>query len=151
LRVGYLRGDLHGEVRLVFAGVHAVGHLVEDLRQLGGVILADSKDDGLADFAADWIAQGVFEESLADDLIGGIGKEALFKLPLLEGLLLILAGIVSKRDDEALFGKKLGGDLGAGIHHRRIDEVATLHAVEQGVTEGRLAVLAAEGAVGIEQ
>ena len=59
---GDLRGDLHGEVGLVFAGEHAVGHLVENLRELGGVVLADGEDDGLADLAADRIAQGVFEE-----------------------------------------------------------------------------------------
>ena len=59
--------------------------------------------------------------------------------------------VVGERDDEALFGEQLGGDLGAGVHHGRVDQVAVLHAVEQGVAEGRLAVLAAEGAVGVEQ
>ena len=49
----HLGGDLHGKVGLVFAREHAVGHLVEDLRQLGGVVLADGEDDGLADLAAD--------------------------------------------------------------------------------------------------
>jgi hypothetical protein len=67
LGVGDLGGDLHGKVGLVLAGEHAVGHLVEDLRQFGGVVLADGKDDGLADFATDRIAQGVFEEGLAEE------------------------------------------------------------------------------------
>jgi len=58
LRAVHLRRDLHGEVGLVFAGEHAVGHVVENLRELGRVILADSKDNGLADLAADGIAQG---------------------------------------------------------------------------------------------
>ena len=91
LGVGNLRGDLHGEVGLVFAGEHAVGHLVEDLRQLGGVVLADGEDDRLADLAADRIAQGVLEERLAEELVGGVGEEALLELALLEGLLLVLA------------------------------------------------------------
>ena len=151
LGVGDLRGDLHGEVGLVLAGEHAVGHLVEDLRQLGGVVLADGEDDGLADLPADRIAQGVFQEGLAEELVGGVGEEALLELALLEGLLLVFAGIVGERDDEALFGKQFGGDLGAGIHHRGVDQVAFLHAVEQRVAVGGLAVLAAEGAVGVQQ
>ena len=151
LGVGDLRGDLHGEVGLVLAGEHAVGHLVEDLRQLGGVVLADGEDDGLADLPADRIAQGVFQKGLAEELVGGVGEEALLELALLEGLLLVFAGIVGERDDEALFGKQFGGDLGAGIHHRGVDQVAVLHAVEQRVAEGGLAVLAAEGAVGVQQ
>jgi hypothetical protein len=80
----HLRGDLHGKVRLVFAGKHAVGHLVEDLRQLAGVVLADGEDDGLADLAADRVAQGVFQEGLAEELVGGFGEEALLELALLE-------------------------------------------------------------------
>ena len=39
----------------------------------------------------------------------------------------------------------------AGIDDGRIDEEAVLHAIEQRVAEGRLAVVAAEGAVGVEQ
>ncbi len=93
------------------------------------MVLADGKDDRLADFAADRVAQGVLQERLAEELVGGVSKEALFELALLEGLLLILAGVIRERDDESFFGKQLGGDLGAGIHHRRIDEVALLHAV----------------------
>src|ERR1035437_2936012 len=88
LGVGYLGGDLHGEVRLVLAGEHAVGHLIEYLRQLGGVVLADGKDDRLADFAADRVAQGVLQERLAKELVSGIRKEAPLELALLEGLLL---------------------------------------------------------------
>src|SRR3970040_1273568 len=88
---------------------------------------------------------------LHKELVGCGSKEALLEFALLEGLLLILAGVVRERDDEALFGKELGGDLGAGIHHRRTDEVALLHAVKQGVAEGRLAVLAAKSAVGVQQ
>src|SRR5712691_898452 len=131
LGVGDLRGDLHGEIGLVLAGEHAVGHLIEDLSQLGGVILADSEDDGLADLAADRIAQGIFQKGLAEQLVRGVGEEALLELALLEGLLLVFAGIVGERDDEALFGKQFGGDLGAGIHHRGIDQVAFLDAVQQ--------------------
>ena len=100
LGVGDLRGDLHGEVGLVLAGEHAVGHLVEDLRQLGGVVLADREDDRLADLPADRIAQGVFQEGLAEELVGGVGEEALLELALLESLLLVFAGIVLELDDE---------------------------------------------------
>src|SRR3970040_2137088 len=88
---------------------------------------------------------------LHKELVGCVSKEALLEFALLEGLLLILAGVVRERDDEALFGKERGGDLGAGIHHRWTDEVALLHAIQQGVAEGRLAVLAAERAVRVQQ
>ena len=54
-------------------------------------------------------------------------------------------------DHEALFGEQFGGDIGPGVDHRRIDQIAILHAVQQRVAEGRLAALAAKGAVGIEQ
>ena len=91
LGVRDLRGHLHGEVGLVLAGEHAVGHLVEDLRQLGGVVLADGEDDRLADLAADRVAQGVLQEGLAEELVGRVGEEALLELALLEGLLLVLA------------------------------------------------------------
>jgi hypothetical protein len=62
LGVGYLRGDLHGEVGLVLAGPEGVGQFVEDLGQLGGVVLADGEDDGLAEFAADRVAQAFFRK-----------------------------------------------------------------------------------------
>ena len=127
------------------------GHLIEYLRQLGGVVLADGEDDRLADFAADRVAQRVFQKRLAQELVGGVGEETLLELALLEGLLLVFAGVIGERDDEALFGKQRGSDLGAGIHHGRVDQEAFLHAIEQGVAKGRLTVLAAEGAVGIEQ
>ncbi len=151
LGVGHLRGDLHGKVGLVLAGKHAVGDLVEHLRQLGGVVLADREDDGLADFAADRVAQGVLEESLTEDGVGGVGEESFLELALFEGLLLVLAGVVVERDDEALIGEQLRGDFRASVHHGRVDQVAVFHAVEQGIAEGRLAALAAEGAVGVQK
>jgi hypothetical protein len=43
-------------------------------------------------------------------------------------------------DDEALVGQQLGGDLGAGVHHGGVDQEAVLHAVEQRIAEGGLAV-----------
>ena len=149
LGIRNLRRDLDCKIRLVFARKHAVCHLVENLCQLGGVVLADREDDRLADFAADWFTQRVFEKGLAQKLVGGLREKALLELALFERLLLVLAGVVGERDDEALFGKQFGGDLGAGVHHGRIDQVAILHAVQQRVAEGRLAVLAAEGAVGV--
>ncbi len=115
------------------------------------MVLADGKDDRLADFAADRVAQGVFQERLAQELVGGVRKEAPLELALLESLLLILAGVIGERDNEAFLGKQRGGDLGAGVHHRRVDQEALLHAIKQRVAEGRLAVLAAKGAVGVEK
>ena len=152
LGVGNLRSDLHGEVGLVLAGKHLVGHFIEDLRQLGGMVLADGEDDRLADLAADRIAQGVFEKRLAEELVGGVREERLLEFALLEGLLagLRLSSSVND-DDEAFVGEQLRGDLGAGVDDSRVDQEAFLHAVEQGVAKGRLAVLAAERAVGVEQ
>jgi len=49
------------------------------------------------------VAQSILEEGLAEELVGGVGEETLFELALLEGLLLILAGVVGERDDEAFF------------------------------------------------
>jgi hypothetical protein len=48
------------------------GHLIQNLRQISGVPLADGKDDRLADFAADRVAQGVLKERLAEDLVSGV-------------------------------------------------------------------------------
>ena len=81
-----LGGHLHGEVGLVFAGEHPVGHLVQNLRELGRVVLAHGEDDPLSDLTAHGIAQSVFQESFAKDLVGGFGVEAFFELALLVGL-----------------------------------------------------------------
>ena len=56
LGVRHLRRDLYREVGSVFSGKQAVGHPVEDLRQRGGMLLADREDDGLADLAAHRVA-----------------------------------------------------------------------------------------------
>ena len=151
LGVRDLRGHLHGEVGLVFAGKHPVGDLVETLRQLGRVVLADGEDDGLADLPADRIAQGVLQEGLAEELVGGLGVKALLELALLVGFLLILARIVGERDDEALLREELRGHFRARVHHGRVDQVSVSHAVEQRIAEGGMSALAAEGAIGIEQ
>ena len=66
-------------------------HLVEDVGQAGGVVLADGKDDGLANFTADGVAQGVFEKGLAEKRVGGVGKESLLELALFVGFLVIFA------------------------------------------------------------
>jgi hypothetical protein len=71
--------------------------LIEYLGQLGGVVLADGEDDRLADFAADRVAQGVFQKGLAQELVGGVGEETLLELALLEGLLLVLAAVIGER------------------------------------------------------
>ncbi len=146
----HLRCHLHGEVRLVFAREHAVGHLVKDLRELARVMLADSEDNGLPNLAADRVAQGIFEEGFAEELVGGLGEESLLKLPLLERLAVVVAFVVLERDDETIVRKKLRGDGAAGIDDGRVDEEAILDAIKEGVAEGGLAVVAAKGAVGIE-
>ncbi len=148
------RGHLDGEVGLVFAGKHFVGHLVEDCCYSGGVVLADGEDDGLADFAADWIAEGIFKEGLAEDGVGCAGEETFFKLRLLECLFVVFAGVVGEVDEKSLFGEEFGGDFGSGVGDDGIDEERTLlvvYAVDEGEAEGGLAVFAAEGAVGVEE
>jgi glycosyltransferase involved in cell wall biosynthesis len=97
-----LRGDLHGEVGLVFSRKHAVGDLVKNLSEFGGVVLANGKDDGFTNLSTHRIAQGVFEKSLAEDLISSLREEALFKLALLERLVVVIAFVVLKRNDESL-------------------------------------------------
>jgi len=129
LGIGDGRGDLDGEIGVVPAGEHVVGHEVEHLGELGGMHLADRVDDGLADLAADRIAQGILEKGPAEKLIGSIGEKTPFELALLEGLLAVLAGIIGEGDDEPLLGKEGGGDLGAGIHHGGADQVAIPDAV----------------------
>ena len=76
---------------MVFAGKHPVRHQVQNLRQLGGVILADGEDDGLANLAAYRVAQGIFQKRLAEEFVGGLGEEPFFKLALLVGFLLVFS------------------------------------------------------------
>ena len=151
LGVRDLRRDLHGEVRLILARKHDVGHLVEGLRQPGRVVLADGKDDRLADLAAHGIAQRVLQEGLAEDPVGRFGEEAPLELALLVRLFLLLPGVIGDGDDETLVRQQLCRHLGTGVHHGGVDQVAVLHAVEQRVPEGGLPALAAEGAVGVHQ
>ena len=66
---------MDGKIRMVLTGKHPVGHQVENLSHFGGVVLADSKDDGFANLAADGIAEGVFKERLAEKFVGGFGKK----------------------------------------------------------------------------
>ena len=98
------------------------------------------------------IAQGVFEEGLAEELVGGVGEERLLELALLVRLSCWSSPfVVLELRRRSPLRKAAGGDVAAGIDDGGIDEEAILHAIEQGVAEGRLAVLAAEGAVGVEQ
>src|SRR5271157_840990 len=128
-----------------------IGHFIENLGQLPRVSLANTKDDRLAYFAANRVTQRLLKKGLAKELIGRFGKEAFLEFGLLEFLLLILAGVVGERDHEALIGKEFSGDLSARVHHRRVDKVAVLHTLQQGVAEGWLTFLAAESAVGVKQ
>ena len=119
LGVGHLRGHLHGEVGLVFAGEHPVGHLVENLRQLARVVLADGKDDGLANLAADRVAQGILEKGLAEQLDWWpSAEEALLELALPVASLWSSPVVILEFDDEALVGKELGGDRRCGRPRR---------------------------------
>jgi hypothetical protein len=72
LGIGYLRGNLHGKVRLVLAGEHQIGHLVEYLCKFGGMVLADGKYDCLADLSAHRVAQAVLQKRFAEDLVCGV-------------------------------------------------------------------------------
>ena len=128
-----------------------IGHLVEDLGQLGGVVLADGEDDGLADLATDRVAQGVFQEGLAEERLVASEKNCFSKSRCLKASSSSSPLIVGERDGEALLGQEFGGDLGAGIHDGGVDQKAVLHAVEQRVAKGGLAALAAKGAVGVQQ
>ena len=65
------------------------------------MVLADGEDDGLANFAADGVAQGVFEKGFAEELVGGLREETLLELALLERLVVVVAFVVLERDDEA--------------------------------------------------
>ena len=142
---------MHGKVRLVFAGEHFVCHQIQNLRKFGGVILTHGKDDGFANLTADRVAIRVLQKCFAEKLIGGVGEKALLELALFESFFLIFTLIVFEIYDETLFRQKLCGDFTAGIHDGWIDKVAIFNAIEQGIAEGGLAVLAAEGAVGVEQ
>ncbi len=95
------------------------------------MVLADGKDDGLADFATYRITQRILKKGLAEKLVGGIGKESLFELALLECFLLIISGFVGKRNNETFFRKQVGGNLRAGIHDGGIDQKALFYAIEQ--------------------
>ena len=95
------------------------------------MFLAHGKNDGLADFAADGIAQGIFQKRLAEQLVGGIGKEPFLKLALLVSFLLVVAFVILELDDKTLLGQQLGGNFRPGIHDRGIDEEAVLHPIQQ--------------------
>ena len=85
-------------------------------------MLADGEDDGLADFAADGVAQGLFKEGFAEEGVGGGGKEAFFEVALFMGSLLFFAGFfIDKRECEALFGEELRGDIGADAYYIGVD------------------------------
>jgi len=49
LGIGNLAGDLHGEVGVIPPGPELIRHLVQDLGDLGRVVLADSEGNGLAE------------------------------------------------------------------------------------------------------
>ena len=113
------------------------------------MFLADREDNGFADLAAHRIAQSVLQEGLAQDLIGGLGEEALLELSLFEGLLLVFTSVVREVHYESFFGEQFGGNFGASVHDRWIDEVSVLYAIKERVAEGRLTGFAAKGAVRI--
>lgn len=99
LRIHDFAGDLHGEVRLVSARPDFVGHFVQNLGKLGRVVLADGKDDCLAEFARHRVAQSMFEEGLAENVVGRVGEELLFEIPPAESLFDFDAVLVGRFDD----------------------------------------------------
>ena len=125
-----MRRDLDGKVGLVLSGKHAIGDVIQDLRQLGRVVLTDGENDGLADLAADGIAQGILHESFAENLVGRVGKEAFLELTLLEGLPLVLSDLaclcgvcrqIGEGNDKSLLREQPGRHVRAGVHHGGID------------------------------
>ena len=142
---------MHCKVGMVFPGKYTIRHFVEDLDQLCRMVLADGKDYRLPDFAAHRIAQGVLQKCLTEELVGTVGKKTLLELPLFECFLLVFACIVCKRNNEPLFREQVRSNVGTGIHHGRINQIAFFHPVEQRVAERGLAVLTTEGAVGVKQ
>ena len=107
-----------------------MGHFVEYVGQVGGVVLADSEDNGLANFPADGVAQGIFEKSLAEKHVGGVGKESLLELALFVGFVVILALGIGERNDEALLREELCCHIGAGINNGWVDQDAIFYAIE---------------------
>jgi hypothetical protein len=81
------------------------------------VVLADGKDDRLADLAADRVAQRMFEEGFAENLVGGFGEETLLELAVLISLLTLRAIFVGELNKEALVGEQLGSDIAAGVNN----------------------------------
>ena len=114
--------------------------------------LADGKDDGLADFAAHRIQQGVFQKYPAEETVGVRGEESVLKVPARVAFLAFVAGfLVGECDPETLLGEQLRSGVGAGVHYDGVDQHAVLYAVHQRVAEGGFAAGAAESAVGVQQ
>lgn len=148
LGVHHVRGNLHGKVRVVFAGEHEVRDLVENLGDPGGMAPADAEDDALADLAADGVFLGVFHESAAELDIGVLGKEMTLKIALVEDLFGAFLVIGFRHQRIALIREQLGGDLGAAVNGLRIDQAAIAHAIRQGIAVSGYIAIAAEGLIG---
>ena len=58
---------------------------------------------------------------------------------------------VCERNDKALFGEERRCDFGARVDNCRIDQETILHAIEQRIAEGWMAILATECAISVEQ
>ncbi|OQC04805.1 MAG: hypothetical protein BWX80_02323 [Candidatus Hydrogenedentes bacterium ADurb.Bin101] len=151
LCVGHAGCHLDCEVRVVLAGIPGVGHLVQLLDDPRRVVLPDAEDDGLADLAAERVAQCVFHEGVAENSIRFVGEELLLEVLAEEGLLDKFAVLVFLHDGIALVRQQFGGDFCSGIHDDRIQEVAFADAVYEAVAEGRRAGLASECLVGVKQ
>src|ERR1700719_4344626 len=146
-----MRCYLYGEIGLVSAGKHYVGHLVQYLRDLGGVMLAHREDDRLAYFTADRVAQRILQKGLAEHLIGRFGKEAFFELTLFVNFLLVVAFVILEINNKAVLGEELRRDVAASIDHNRVDQGSVFYSLEQGIAKARLTVFAPEGPISIKQ
>ena len=71
---------MYRKVGLVFAGPQHISKLVQDLRELGGMVLADGEYQALAKLAGHWITQTVLDEGLAKKLIGRFGEKLLLEV-----------------------------------------------------------------------
>ncbi|MCY1543532.1 hypothetical protein D9M68_793530 [compost metagenome] len=95
------------------------------------MVLTDSEHQPLAKLATYRVAQAVLDEGLAEEHIGGIGKELLFKV-FGDKALLLLPVLASRRHHRiALLREQLGGDVSPRINDHWVNQEALLHAIQQ--------------------
>ena len=56
-----IRSNLYGKIRIVFVRPALMRHLIQGLRDFGGVLLADAKHNRFPDFTADRVGQSILD------------------------------------------------------------------------------------------